>query len=1214
MPKDTIIEALGDRQLLLPGLLGAALSANDRVKYLLTLLQAARSAADGAAGVASLREERLASGVDEAGLDRVVAESVRRADGSYLIPGAGELSRRAIREVRTMLAPLDSAGVAAARALGRRVQAVEDALDVEGDVISGSWLARLTAGRPDGGDSLHLVVMDAHRELNALEASLARESVDGAQVHGLGDGDRDLVRAFMRGVHRTERLKFDHPGLGTIATRIDRALVVQNDLGETDAHVVVIRVIEKVVTITCTDVHLVRLLFFQRLLDPWQVTWEDTRSRPDSSIEGGMFHLASARFEASGDAELERFLENLGSRLVFIIDWNRARKRLRRLVGRQAALDLLGWAAEHGYGHMAFLRAGADELVYDALEFAGGRAVRAGESLRDVLGAPAAQAYLQAVLRICSEGLIAGQPVSLVQDEVRAELTRYLRSARQEILTLLLRHAVLSVEIAESARDAVEHALVGASDRCQAVAGRAATAEHQADELVGEARLTVGRAPDLGPVLELVEAADDIADCGEEAAFYATLLLARRPAGDVPLQLRRMARLVLAASRAYLRAVQLSVELRRGGPREEVDAFLSAAHEVITLEHATDEAQRAVHQAMVADATESGAAQFVVIELTRAFEEAADALMHAAHLVREHTLARLVGSEAVARRTSDAPPARNAALSLPVQADHVYVLGDPHLPVPDASVIGGKAYGLARLVRAGLRVPEATVLTTGLWRSRPDPVADEMSLRRTVKAAVEGLERQAGLQLGGPTRPLLVSVRSGAPVSMPGMLETVLNVGMCETAARGLIALTGNPRLAWDSYRRLIESFAAAVHGCPREPFEHAVHGELAAARVTRPRDLGASVLEQLVRAHLDRYARLTDEPFPQDPLDQLVAAVNAVLDSWTTPKARKYRGLHGISGDMGTAVILQRMVFGNAGGVSGAGVAFTRDPALGERRLYIDFLLDAQGEDIVGGRQTAEGMSELAVVAPDIVAEIERVSGVLEAEFADAQEFELTVQEGELFLLQTRTAKRTPWAALRIATDQVREGLISREAALERLAPLDLDEIRRVHVKVPDGAPELARGTPASVGVGTGPLALDHRAAQRFARAGTPPVLARPDTSTEDVPAVAVAAGVLTAAGGRTAHAAVVARELGKPCLVGCAELEIDLEARTARIGDRVLAEGEVVCVDAEAGRVFLGAPELVEERPVKELEEVAAWLAEAGQPDRSATESMPIGQEAPA
>ena len=1190
-----MIETLGERRLLLPGMLAAAVSANDRVKYLLTLLQTARSAADGAPGASTLREERLASGVDGAGLDRVVAESVRQADGSYRIPGAEGIARRAIGEVRTMLAPLDAAAVPAAPDLGRRVEAVEDALAPDGDAINGADLARLTAGRPEEGDSLHLVVMDAHREMNALEAQLATESVDGARAHGLLDSDRDLVRAFMRGVHNTERLKFDHPGLGTIATRTGQALVVQNDLGETDAHVVVIRVLARVVTITYTDVHLARLLFFQRLLYPWRVTWDDTRSRADASFEGGMYHLASARFEAADATELEQFLEHLGSRLVFIIDWNRARKRLRRLVGRRTALDLLDWAAEHDYGHMAFLRAGGDGLVYDALEFAGGRPPRAGESLQDVLGAQAAQAYLRGVLRTCSEGLVSGQPLSLVQDEVRAELTGYLRSARQEILTLLLRHAVLSVEIAEAARDAVEHAIVGEIDRCQAVARRAAGAEHHADELVSEARVTVGRAPDLKAFLELVEATDDVADCGEEAAFYATLLPSARPSGGVRLQVRRIARLVLSASRAYLRAVQLSLELRRGGPREEMDAFLSAAHEVITLEHATDAAQRAVHQAMVAEATEPGAAQFVVVELTRAFEEAADALMHAAHLIREHTLARLVGSESVARLAAEAPAARNHMTSPPVQAEHVYVLGDPHVPVPDASVIGGKAHGLARIVKAGLRVPEATVLTTGLWRSRQGSTADEAGLRRTVKGAVEVLERQTGLQLGSSSRPLLLSVRSGAPVSMPGMLETVLNVGMCDTAARGMIGLTGNPGLAWDSYRRLIESFAAAVRGCPREPFEQAVREQLAAAEVTSPRELGAGALEQLARAHLDLYAQLSGEPFPQHPLDQLLAAVNAVLNSWAAPKALEYRRLHGISEDLGTAVILQRMVFGNAGGVSGAGVGFTRDPALGEHRLYIDFLLDAQGEDVVGGHQTAEGPGELALVAPDLVAEIERVAGLLEAEFADAQDFELTVQEGELFVLQTRTAKRTPWAALRIATDQVHEQLITPSAALERLAPLDLDEIRRVHVKAPDGAPELARGTPASVGVATGPLAFDRPAAQRFADAGTPPVLARPDTATEDVPAVAVAAGVITAVGGRTAHAAVVARELGKPCLVGCRGLEIDLEARTARLGGRVLAEGEVVCVDAEAGCVFLGAPELVEERPVKELEEVAAWRSAA-------------------
>jgi hypothetical protein len=299
---------------------------------------------------------------------------------------------------------------------------------VQGDLIGSGDVALLSSGPGGHGDSLYLVVIDAHRELNALQARIATDSIEGARVHDLARGDNELVAAFMRGVHSTERLKFDHPRLGTLATRTGPALVLQNDLGTTDAHVVVIRVTGRVVTITYTDVHLTRLLFFQSLLSPWPVDWEDTRSRSDKAIEGGLYHLASARFEAGDETELTRFLERLGSRLVFIIDWNRARKRLRRLVGRRTAIELLRWAAERGHGHIAFLRAGADGLVYDALEFAGGRAVHAGESLQDVLGASAAEQYLRAVLRICSDGLLAGKAVSLVQDEVRAELTGYLRS------------------------------------------------------------------------------------------------------------------------------------------------------------------------------------------------------------------------------------------------------------------------------------------------------------------------------------------------------------------------------------------------------------------------------------------------------------------------------------------------------------------------------------------------------------------------------------------------------------------------------------------------------------------------------------------------------------------------------------------------------------------------------------------------------------------
>ena len=424
---------------------------------------------------------------------------------------------------------------------------------------------------------------------------------------------------------------------------------------------------------------------------------------------------------------------------------------------------------------------------------------------------------------------------------------------------------------------------------------------------------------------------------------------------------------------------------------------------------------------------------------------------------------------------------------------------------------------------------------------------------------------------------------------MPGMLETVLDIGMCDVTAGGLIALTGNPRLAWDSYRRLVESFAAVVHGCPLEPFEKAVREQLEDAGVQSPRELTARVLQELTRAHLDRFARLAGKAFPQDPSEQLLAAATAVLDSWDAPKAREYRRLHGLADDLGTAVMLQRMVFGNAG-VSGAGVGFTRDPALGARRLYMDFLLDAQGEDIVAGRHTAEGVSDLAIIAPDVLAEIEQVCPRLEAEFGDAQEFELTVQDGELFLLQTRTAKRTPWAALQIATDQVHEGLISSQQALRRLEDIDPDAIRRVHVNGSD-TEVLAHAIPASVGVATGPVALDGDAAQRLARSGSRPVLVRPEATTEDVAAIAIAAGVLTASGGRTSHAAVVARELAKPCLVGCDELELDLAARTARIGSRLVAEGDVICLDAESGLVFAGTPRVVEERPTDALEEVAVW-----------------------
>jgi pyruvate,orthophosphate dikinase len=303
---------------------------------------------------------------------------------------------------------------------------------------------------------------------------------------------------------------------------------------------------------------------------------------------------------------------------------------------------------------------------------------------------------------------------------------------------------------------------------------------------------------------------------------------------------------------------------------------------------------------------------------------------------------------------------------------------------------------------------------------------------------------------------------------------------------------------------------------------------------------------------------------------------------------------MHGLPEDLGTSVTVQRMVFGNSGGTSGSGVGFTRDPATGENRLYLDFLFNAQGEDVVSGRQAVTDTSRLPGALPEVAQRLEEVRNILEATFGDAQEFEFTVQDGRLYLLQTRAAKRTPWAALRIAVEQVREKLARPAEALARLEGIDLDRLERRRLEA-NGAVQLALAQPASIGVAAGAIALDPKACERLAARGKPVILVRLETSTEDIAGIAASAGLLTARGGRTSHAAVVARQLGKVCLVGCSELRIDAKTRTIRLGGRKFKEGEVVCLDADGGRVFAGEPKAVVERPTEWLAEVAKWRASA-------------------
>jgi pyruvate,orthophosphate dikinase len=507
--------------------------------------------------------------------------------------------------------------------------------------------------------------------------------------------------------------------------------------------------------------------------------------------------------------------------------------------------------------------------------------------------------------------------------------------------------------------------------------------------------------------------------------------------------------------------------------------------------------------------------------------------------------------------------------------------------------MGFKAYNLWRMQRVGMPVPQAFVLGTGFcqeyFRHNRKPVR---GLQEVLSSHLRELERASGLGFGSARKPLLVSVRSGAPVSMPGMLETVLDIGLCDATVPGLLRLTGNPRLVWDSYRRLVASFAEVVHGLPATSFENALHARMQEAGLTEPGELDFQSLRAVTRDYLELYEEEVGKPFPQQPREQLEAAVIAVWESWTGDKAVQYRRLNGLSDEPGTAVTVQRMVYGNAGGTSGAGVAFSRDPASGEASLYLDFLFNAQGDDIVSGRRSAADGERLGEVLPSVLQDIRRTARLLEEEFRDMQEFEFTLQDGMLYILQTRTGKRTPWAALRIAVDQVEEGLIDEETALERLSSHDLAKIGRSRV-VAAGSHTPCHGVAAGIGVAVGEIALDSVRVQQVARAGGAAILVRESVSTEDVSAIEAAAGVLTASGSRTAHAAVVARQMNKPCVVGCAALTVDLSRRRCSLSGQWLAEGEVLSLDGQSGEVFVGPVTVEIEKPSEYLARVARWRA---------------------
>ena len=522
----------------------------------------------------------------------------------------------------------------------------------------------------------------------------------------------------------------------------------------------------------------------------------------------------------------------------------------------------------------------------------------------------------------------------------------------------------------------------------------------------------------------------------------------------------------------------------------------------------------------------------------------------------------------------------------------------------DKTVVGGKGANLAEMAGIGLPVPPGFTITTEQCVAYLAGGADfSDAVRADIAAALAHIEAAVGKNFGDAGDPMLVSVRSGARVSMPGMMDTVLNLGLNDATVQGLAATSGDARFAWDSYRRFIQMYGDVVLGIDHHRFEDALEIAKEDKGFYSDVEMAAEDWQALVEGYKAIVAEELGRPFPQDVHEQLWGAIRAVFDSWDSDRAKVYRRLNDIPGDWGTAVNVQAMVFGNMGDTSATGVAFTRDPATGERAFYGEWLANAQGEDVVAGIRTPQYLTKAAreragakplsmeEAMPEAYGELARVFALLEAHYRDMQDIEFTVERGHLWMLQTRSGKRTAKAALKMAVDMVGEGLIDEKTAICRIDPMALDQL--LHPTLDPKAPRdvLAKGLPASPGAASGAVVLDAETAERRAGYGEAVILVRVETSPEDIHGMHAARGILTARGGMTSHAAVVARGMGRACVSGASAVSIDMAARTLRIGTRELVEGDIITLDGSTGEVMAGAVATVEPELVGDFATLMGW-----------------------
>ncbi len=634
-----IVETIGESGLLLPDLVADGLAANDRAKYYLTLLQTASAhARQPLDAVPDLRTARESSGVADASLDDVIRSSRDAGGGAVFIPHADDIRQRLFDDVDRMLEPLRAT---AAQDAGQRERFERFRTRFEAQAkAAGSWagdradVAAIDAlvGGGGGNDTLHRLIMDLHRELNHLLENIAIETIDGAKASGLTPADRVLVGAFMAGVNQTAALKFDHPGLGTTAVRYGDHLSIQNDLGTTEGHLVVLRIADLSVTLFYSDVHPRRARFLQELLQPYDVEWQSGAGSKSADVE-----MFVGRYTARGAPELEQFLTFFGSRLVFLIDWNRARKRLNRFVKKGDAVAVLKWAADNNVGHRAFLQMGDAQLVYTVFERIAPSRVRYGARLDELIGRESALAFLKAVLRIASTRLAGGHSERLIQDEVEAELLTHLQTSERQILDAASEHAMLLSALAERLRRTLARPGIAlAQDEIARTARLAKSWETRADEMVRQVSRSLDRADGVQALRRLLGQADDVADALEESAFLLTLV-PNAVADDAVAALRPLSDFAGEGTKEYVRCLEYARDIARLPTRADVQEVLVCVDRLAELEHASDAAERAARGTLVSRCTDFRGLQ-ILLDAARGFEQATDALARCGLTIRDYVL------------------------------------------------------------------------------------------------------------------------------------------------------------------------------------------------------------------------------------------------------------------------------------------------------------------------------------------------------------------------------------------------------------------------------------------------------------------------------------------------------------------------------------------------------------------------------------------------